>query len=120
MPSRLPRVPPPRPSRSPRPDECGQAAVELVAVLPFVALLALVLWQLAMAGQAAWMAGAAARVRGRAGARWRAERGKASGSCPHPWGWKRVWDWIVVRRRVPATPGTSSFTRTAPSRPAET
>ena len=66
MPSRLPRVPPPRPSRSPRPDECGQAAVELVAVLPFVALLALVLWQLAVAGQAAWMSGAAARAAARA------------------------------------------------------
>jgi hypothetical protein len=46
--------------------ESGQAAVELVAVLPFVALLALVLWQLAVAGQAAWLSGAAARAAARA------------------------------------------------------
>jgi hypothetical protein len=44
----------------------GQAAVELVAVLPFVALLATVLWQLAVAGQAAWLVGAAARAAARA------------------------------------------------------
>jgi hypothetical protein len=48
------------------PAESGQAAVELVAVLPFVALLALVLWQLAVAGQAAWLSGAAARAAARA------------------------------------------------------
>jgi hypothetical protein len=47
-------------------DESGQAAVELVAVLPIVALLALLLWQLALAGQAAWLAGAAARAAARA------------------------------------------------------
>jgi hypothetical protein len=40
--------------------------VELVAMLPFVALLALTLWQLAVAGQAAWLAGAAARAAARA------------------------------------------------------
>ena len=47
-------------------DETGQAAVELVGVLPFVALLGMVLWQLAVAGQAAWLAGAAARSAARA------------------------------------------------------
>jgi len=47
-------------------QERGQAAVELVAVLPFVALLALLLWQLAVAGQAAWLAGSAARAAARA------------------------------------------------------
>ncbi|MFL5819186.1 MAG: pilus assembly protein [Solirubrobacteraceae bacterium] len=46
----------------------GQAAVELVAVLPFVALLAMLLWQLAVAGQAAWLAGSAARAAARANA----------------------------------------------------
>ena len=69
MQSRLPRIPgppPPPPSRAPRRAERGQASVELVAVLPFVALLALVLWQLAVAGQAAWMSGAAARAAARA------------------------------------------------------
>ena len=44
----------------------GQAAVELVALLPLVALVALALWQLAVAGQAAWLAGAAARAAARA------------------------------------------------------
>ena len=46
----------------------GQAAVELVAVLPFVALVATLLWQLAVAGQAAWLAGSAARAAARANA----------------------------------------------------
>lgn len=35
-------------------------------MLPFVALLALLLWQLAVAGQAVWLAGAAARAAARA------------------------------------------------------
>jgi hypothetical protein len=48
--------------------EGGQAAVELVAVLPFVAVLALLLWQLAVAGQAAWLASSAARAAARAAA----------------------------------------------------
>lgn len=47
-------------------QESGQAAVELVAVLPFVALLAMLLWQLVVAGQAAWLAGSAARAAARA------------------------------------------------------
>ncbi len=47
-------------------DESGQASVELVAVLPLVALIALALWQLAVAGQAAWLSGAAARAGARA------------------------------------------------------
>jgi|SRR5436190_13141492 len=46
----------------------GQAAVELVGVLPFVALLAMLLWQLVVAGQAAWLAGSAARAAARANA----------------------------------------------------
>jgi hypothetical protein len=46
--------------------ESGQAAVELVSVLPFVALLAMLLWQLVVAGQAAWLAGSAARAAARA------------------------------------------------------
>jgi hypothetical protein len=46
----------------------GQAAVELVAVLPFVAVVAVLLWQVAVAGQAAWLAGSAARAAARANA----------------------------------------------------
>jgi hypothetical protein len=44
----------------------GQASVELVAVLPFVAVVVMALWQLAVAGQAAWLSGAAARAAARA------------------------------------------------------
>ena len=44
----------------------GQAAIELIALLPLVALLAAGAWQLAMAGHAAWSADAAARAAARA------------------------------------------------------
>src|SRR4051794_13730861 len=46
----------------------GQAAVELVAVIPVVVLLAAGLWQAVVAGQALWLAGAAARAAARADA----------------------------------------------------
>jgi hypothetical protein len=44
----------------------GQASVELVAVLPIVALLSVVLWQGVLAGEAAWLGGSAARAAARA------------------------------------------------------
>lgn len=44
----------------------GQASVELVALLPLIALLAAVLWQAVIAGEAAWLAGSAARAAARA------------------------------------------------------
>lgn len=44
----------------------GQAAVELIATLPFVALAAAVLWQAVLAGQSASLAGSAARAAARA------------------------------------------------------
>lgn len=44
----------------------GQASVELVAALPFVLLLAALLWQCALAGHAAWLAAHAARAGARA------------------------------------------------------
>jgi hypothetical protein len=46
--------------------QAGQAAVELVAVLPLIAVILLVLWQAALAGHAAWAATAAARAAARA------------------------------------------------------
>lgn len=49
-------------------DGRGQASVELVAVLPLVAVLALALWQVAVAGQAVWLSGSAARAAARAAA----------------------------------------------------
>lgn len=46
----------------------GQATVELVAVLPLLVALGFALWQAAIAGQAIWLAGAAARAAARAAA----------------------------------------------------
>ncbi|MEA2149127.1 MAG: hypothetical protein QOD69_957 [Solirubrobacteraceae bacterium] len=48
--------------------ERGQASVELVALLPLVAVLAGSMWQAAVAGQAVWLSGAAARAAARASA----------------------------------------------------
>jgi hypothetical protein len=47
-------------------DQDGQAAVELVALLPLLMLVATLLWQLVVAGQAWWLAGSAAREAARA------------------------------------------------------
>ena len=44
----------------------GQATVELVALLPLTVLVVAVAWQLVLAGQAVWLAGAAARAAARA------------------------------------------------------
>jgi hypothetical protein len=44
----------------------GQAATELVAILPLLALLAALLWQIALVGHATWAAGAAAGAAARA------------------------------------------------------
>jgi pilus assembly protein CpaE len=46
----------------------GQAAAEMVALLPLAALLLAGAWQLAVAGHAAWAANAAARAAARAAA----------------------------------------------------
>ncbi len=50
----------------PRRAERGQASVELVALLPLLAVLAGLLWQAVVAGQAVWLAGSAARAAARA------------------------------------------------------
>jgi hypothetical protein len=50
------------------PDEDGQAAVELVAVLPLLAALLALAWQVVIAGHAAWAVTAAARAAARAAA----------------------------------------------------
>ena len=44
----------------------GQASVELVAMVPFVLLVGAVVWQLALAGHAAWLTAHAARAAARA------------------------------------------------------
>ncbi len=63
-------MPAPVPSRPlgrwPARSQGGQAAVEFLAVLPLVAMLAAAAWQLAVAGHAVWAAQAAARAAARA------------------------------------------------------
>jgi hypothetical protein len=46
--------------------ERGQASVELVALLPLLLALGFAVWQAAVAGQAIWLAGSAARAAARA------------------------------------------------------
>jgi pilus assembly protein CpaE len=46
----------------------GQASVELVALLPLIALVAALLWQAVVAGQTLWLAAAATRAAARAAA----------------------------------------------------
>jgi hypothetical protein len=57
---------PPRTASSEGHGEEGSASVELIAVLPFLALAVLVAAQIAIAGQALWSAGVAARAGARA------------------------------------------------------
>ena len=52
----------------PNARESGQATVELLALLPVLALVGLAVWQTVVAGQAVWLAGAAARSAARAAA----------------------------------------------------
>jgi hypothetical protein len=51
-----------------REPDSGQATVELVALLPLLALLLAAAWQLVLAGDARWSASAAARAAARAAA----------------------------------------------------
>ena len=49
-------------------SDCGQASVEMVAVLPLVLLVGAVGWQFALTGHAAWLSAHAARAGARADA----------------------------------------------------
>jgi len=49
-----------------RENEQGQASIELVAVVLVVLLVAAIVWQLALVGEAAWLSANAARVGARA------------------------------------------------------
>lgn len=62
--------------------ERGQASVELVGAIPAVLLAALVAWQIALAGHAAWASANAARVGARAGAVGRDARAAVRGALP--------------------------------------
>ena len=73
--------------------EQGQASVELVALLPLVAILAAVSWQGVVAGQAVWLAGSAARAAARASAVGTDARAAARRVLP-----ERLERGLVVRR----------------------
>jgi hypothetical protein len=60
----------------------GQASVELVVLLPVVALVAASLWQAVVAAQAAWLAPSAARAAARAAAIGRDPVAAARGVLP--------------------------------------
>jgi hypothetical protein len=47
-------------------SQSGQASVEMVAVVPFVILVALVAWQVGLAGHTLWLTAGAARAAARA------------------------------------------------------
>lgn len=47
-------------------DDVGQASIELLGLLPLLAVVALAAWQAILVGQSWWMAGAAARAASRA------------------------------------------------------
>jgi len=66
---------------SPR-GQAGQAGVELVGVLPLVVALCAVVWQLALAGHAAWAVSSAARAAARAHAIGTDPRAAARGALP--------------------------------------
>ena len=73
--------------------ERGQATVELVALLPLLAVLAGVLWQGLVAAQAVWLAGSAARAAARASALGADERAAAARVLP-----ARLQRGLLVRR----------------------
>ena len=76
----------------------GQAAAELVALLPLAALLLAGAWQLVVAGHASWAAGAAARAAARAAAIGADARAAARAELP-----TRLERGLRVRERDPGT-----------------
>jgi hypothetical protein len=60
----------------------GQATVEFVALIPLLCLLAVALWQVALAGGAVWFAHGAARAAARAEAVGADEAAAARGALP--------------------------------------
>src|SRR5436190_21703421 len=62
--------------------EAGQASVELLGSVPAVLLVAALVWQLALAGQAAWLAANAARAAARAQAVGRSAPAAARSALP--------------------------------------
>jgi hypothetical protein len=100
------------------PREGGQASVETVALLPLVALLAALAWQVTLAGQTVWLAGGAARAAARAHALGAAPLPAARASVPRELraglSARSDGEGVRVRLRVPAiVPGASVGSVTA-------
>src|SRR5438128_2137472 len=77
-----------------RDRQAGQATVEFVALLPLIAVVGLLLWQAVVAGEAASLAGSAARAASRADALGRSVDGAARSVLP-----PRLQDGLTVVRR---------------------
>lgn len=75
---------PPRREEEPNRGEEGSASIELIGVLPFLLLAILVAAQLALAGQALWSAGIAARAGARAELVGGGVEGAARAALPPP------------------------------------
>jgi hypothetical protein len=70
------------PIRSRSPAESGQASAELLGALPALLLVGAIVWQLALAGQAAWLCANAARAAARAEAVGRDGKAAARSALP--------------------------------------
>ncbi|HEY8082800.1 MAG TPA: hypothetical protein VIE64_04495 [Solirubrobacterales bacterium] len=94
--------------------EGGTASVELIAVIPFLLLAVLVAAQLALAGQALWSAGVAARAGARAAVVGREAKAAARQALPpsmRPGAKVRDDDAVSVRVSVPRLlPGLPQLT----------
>src|SRR3954468_11167332 len=64
--------------------EAGQASVELLAAIPALLLIAAVVWELALAGQSAWLCANAARAAARARVVGRDAGAAARSALPEP------------------------------------
>lgn len=87
-------------------EESGQAAVELVAVLPLVGLSAVLCFHLALAGWSLWSAAEAARVGARAAAVETPAEARALESLPPALRERAEVDLVEGRAKVSVSPPT--------------
>jgi hypothetical protein len=95
-------------------DSRGQASIELVAVLPMLALVCGALWQCVVAGQALWVCGSAARAAARAEALGGDPRQAAQAALPLSLARRASVEasangTVVVRVRVPTVIGDATI-----------
>ena len=110
-------MPIPKPSAARRAPstrrERGQASVELVALLPLLAVVAGLLWQAVIAGQAVWLAGTAARAAARAHALGEDARAAARATLPRSLATATIVDappgepTVTIRIPVPSIVGAT-------------